>query len=460
VIGRIRRFDGYRSLRHRNYRLFFAGQLVSLVGTWMQTVAQAWLVLQLTNGNPFALGLVAAAQFLPVLAFGLFGGLIADGLPKRMTLVGTQLAAMALALALFVLTATHLVTVPQVMVLALALGLVNAVDMPTRQSFAVEMVGREDVSNAVALNSAMFNGARIVGPAVAGLTIGAFGVSIAFLLNGLSYLAVIAGLLMMRDGDLQLPPRLPRPRSIAAVVENLSEGLRYVRRTDLVLMAIVVVGLASLFGLNTQVLVPVLAQGVLHSDPTGYGFLVASMGLGSVLAALAIAFSGRTGPSIIVLGAVAVGVFDIAMAVSHFFPLSLAAMFFTGVGLIAMAATANTVIQLTVPDRLRGRVIAVYTTVFVGTTPFGGLLMGALAAQFGAPLALGFGGGVCAVVGLIGVVWLRRIRQRPTITTAATDAGLLDAAGMTGAVAAPSAAGQLGLPRGSQRATRPANRQP
>ncbi|HEY8868362.1 MAG TPA: MFS transporter [Candidatus Limnocylindrales bacterium] len=430
VIGQIRRFDGYRSFRHRNYRLFFAGQLISLVGTWMQTVAQAWLVLQLTGGNPFALGLVAVAQFLPVLVFGLFGGLIADGLPKRATLVGTQLAAMILALALFALTATHLVTVEQVMVLALALGVVNAVDMPTRQSFAVEMVGREDVSNAVALNSAMFNAARIVGPAVAGLTIGAFGVSIAFLLNGLSYLAVIAGLLMMRDRDLQLPARLPRPRSIAAVGETLAEGLEYVRRTDVVLMAVVVVGLASLFGLNTQVLVPVIAQGVLHSDATGFGFLVASMGLGSVLAALAIAFSGRTGPSVIVLGAVAVGVFDVVMAASRFFPLSLAAMFFAGVGLIAMAATANTVIQLTVPDRLRGRVIAVYTTVFVGTTPFGGLLMGALAAQFGAPLALGFGGGVCTAVGIIGVIWLHRIQQRQvghrpaaTVSATATDAG-------------------------------------
>jgi len=337
---------------------------------------------------------------------------------------------MILALALFALTATHLVTVEQVMVLALALGVVNAVDMPTRQSFAVEMVGREDVSNAVALNSAMFNAARIVGPAVAGLTIGAFGVSIAFLLNGLSYLAVIAGLLMMRDRDLQLPARLPRPRSIAAVGETLAEGLEYVRRTDVVLMAVVVVGLASLFGLNTQVLVPVIAQGVLHSDATGFGFLVASMGLGSVLAALAIAFSGRTGPSVIVLGAVAVGVFDVVMAASRFFPLSLAAMFFAGVGLIAMAATANTVIQLTVPDRLRGRVIAVYTTVFVGTTPFGGLLMGALAAQFGAPLALGFGGGVCTAVGIIGVIWLHRIQQRQvghrpaaTVSATATDAG-------------------------------------
>src|SRR3954463_14961225 len=196
---------GLAALRHRNYRLFFAGQLVSLVGTWMQTVAQSWLVLQLTH-DPFMLGVVAAAQFIPVMIFGLFGGLIADQWPKRKTLIATQTSAMVLAFALFALTATHTVQVWHILVLAVLLGITNAVDMPTRQAFSVEMVGREDISNAVALNSAVFNGARVVGPAVAGLAIAAFDISIASLPKGLSSAAVIVASAVMRPDELRKPP--------------------------------------------------------------------------------------------------------------------------------------------------------------------------------------------------------------------------------------------------------------
>ena len=223
--------NGGRAFRHRNYRLFFSGQLVSLVGTWMQTVAQAWLVLQLT-GDPFLLGLVAAMQFLPVMVLGLFGGLIADALPKRRTLIVTQVVQMMLAFVLFGLTATGAVEVWQIIMLALLLGVTNAVDMPTRQSFVVEMVGRSDVANAVALNSAVFNTARIVGPAIAGLTIGAFDISIAFLINGLSFLAVIVAYAMMRDDELASPPVISRPHTVREVGRTLAEGIRYVRRTD------------------------------------------------------------------------------------------------------------------------------------------------------------------------------------------------------------------------------------
>ena len=223
-------YQGWRALRHRNYRLFFGGQLTSLIGTWMMTVAQSWLVLQLT-GNPFDLGVVAAVQFLPVLVLGLFGGVIADSLPKRRTLVLTQGFSSVLSFVMFLLVVTHTVQVWHVLVIAFLLGCRNAVDMPTRQAFAVEMVGREDISNAVALNSAMFNGARVIGPAVAGLTIGAFGVGPAFLLDAISYLAVIVALLAMREPDLHTRPGIARPQSIEAVVENLREGLSYVRRT-------------------------------------------------------------------------------------------------------------------------------------------------------------------------------------------------------------------------------------
>jgi MFS family permease len=430
-------FAGWRALQHRNYRLFFGGQLVSLIGTWMQSVAQSWLVLQLT-GEPIMLGLVAAAQFLPVLVLGLFGGLIADAAPKRRTLIATQTSAMLLAFILFALTATHVVAVWHVLVLALALGCVNAVDMPTRQSFSVEMVGRQDVGNAVALNSAMFNGARIIGPAIGGLAIGAFGVATAFLLNGLSFIAVIASLLLMREQDLRTPPRLARPSTVSGVIENLAEGLRYVRKTHTVLLAISVIGLVSTFGMNFTVLMPPLAQGVLHVEAAGYGFLMAAMGVGSLIAALGIAFTGKTGPRVIGAGALVLGVSEIVLGGTTSYGVALAAMFVGGFGAIAMAATANTVIQLTVPDQLRGRVLSVYTTVFAGSTPFGGLAMGALASAAGAAVSMAVGGAISAVVGVLALVWINRVRQRPPAIVARRT--------LEGAEAASMSVGRVGRP--------------
>jgi MFS family permease len=403
--------NGARAFHHRNYRLFFGGQLVSLVGTWMQTVAQAWLVLQMTN-DPFLLGLVAAVQFLPVLVLGLFGGIIADALPKRRTLIATQTTQMLLAFALFALVATGRVEIWHIIVLATMLGISNAVDMPTRQAFVVEMVGREDVANAVALNSAVFNSARIVGPAIAGLTIGAFDISVAFLVNGLSFLAVIVAYGLMRDDELRARPRFLRPTSVGEVGTTLAEGLHYVRRTELVLLATVVVGLVSTFGMNFSVVIPALARGVLHTDAAGYGFLMAATGIGSLAAALAIAFSGRSRTVVIVVGALLLGVAEIAVASIHLFPLALVAMAFVGFGAIGMAATANTTIQLAVPDELRGRVMSVYTTVFVGSTPFGGLLMGWIASRYGVDVSLAAGGLACAGIGLAAYAWLRHIRAR------------------------------------------------
>ena len=290
--------NGGRAFKHRNYRLFFGGQLVSLVGTWMQQVAQAWLVLQLTH-DPLILGLTTALTFLPVLILGLFGGILADALPKRQTLMVTQAVQMTLAFVLFGLVVTDTVQVWHILVLASLLGITNAVDMPTRQAFTVEMVGREDVANAVALNSAIFNGARIIGPAIAGLTIGFFGgdVSVAFLVNGFSFLAVIIAYAFMREEDLHSPPVMARPKSVAEVRSSLAEGLRYVRRTELVLLATVTVGVASTFGFNFGVMIPTLADQVLHTDATGYGFLMTATGIGSLIAALAIAFSAARGRS-------------------------------------------------------------------------------------------------------------------------------------------------------------------
>jgi MFS family permease len=413
VTGGLSLRNGSRAFAHRNYQLFFGGQAISLVGTWMQTVAQAWLILQLTS-DPIWLGLLSALQFLPVMVFGLFGGLIADALPKRRTLIATQVAQMLLAFVLFGLSATGVVQVWHILVLATLLGLSNAVDMPTRQSFVVEMVGREDIANAVALNSAMFNGARIVGPAIAGVTIGLFSLSIAFLVNGLSFLAVIVAYLAMRDDDLHGPAHYNRPSSVAEVRETLGEGIRYVRRTEMVLMITVLVGVVSTFGMNFGVMVPALAYDVLHTDATGYGLLMAASGIGAMAAALLIAFSGRQRPWIVPAGGILLGIGLVLGSEIHAFPLAIPAMAIVGFGAIGMAATANTTIQLAVPDELRGRVISVYTTVFVGSTPVGGIIVGWLASRYGVDASLAVGGIACVLTGGVGFLWLRRINGRRT----------------------------------------------
>ena len=416
-VSRLTESRGATAFRHRNYRIFFSGQAVSLVGTWMQQVAQAWLVLQLT-GDPFWLGIVAAAQFIPVMILGLFAGVAADALPKRQTLVATQTAMMTLAAILAVLTLTGTVQVWMILVLAILLGCANAVDMPVRQSFAIELVGREDVGNAVALNSAMFNGSRIVGPALAGLTIAAFGVGAAFVMNALSFLAVIIALLAMDDATLRTPKRMARPHSAGEVIENLAEGLGYVRHTPLVLLAVLVVGGVATFGMNFNVLMPAFAKDDLASGAAGYGFLMAASGLGALFAALGLAFRGRPRTSRMATGAIILGLASIALAATNTYVLAFALMILTGYGGISMAATANTTIQLAVPDALRGRVMSVYTTIFASSTPVGGLMMGAIASSAGTATAIALGGVLSALVGVAAAVWLRG-RRRPEAVTAA-----------------------------------------
>lgn len=434
TLRRLARFEGWSAMRHRNYRLFFAGQGLSLIGTWMMTVAQSWLILQLT-GDPLLLGVVAAVQWLPVLVLGLFGGLIADTLPKRRTMLGTQGFAALLSLTMAILVLSGNVAVWHVIVVASLLGVRNAVDLPTRQAFSVEMVGREDVGNAVALNSAMFNGARVIGPAVAGITIGAFGIGVAFLVDSISYLAVIFALLAMRETDLHKRPGIERPTTVRAVVGNLAEGLSYVRRTKPVFLSILTVGLVSTFGMNFTVVIPPFVQEVLHGDATAYGFLMAATGVGSVVSALTIAFSGRTMPLIIGLGGATLGLGLIVLGNTTTFWIAWVAMFVAGIGSIAMAATANTLVQLSVPDQLRGRVMSVYTTVFAGSTPFGGLLTGAIASGFGAATAIVFGGALSLATGAVAIASIRgrtiHARRGRALPEASGDALDVGPAGLT-----------------------------
>jgi len=406
-----------RALRHRNFRLFFGGQAISLAGSWMQSVAQAWLVLTLTN-DPLILGVVAAAQWTPVLVLGLFGGLIADALPRRPTLIALEAVMAALAVALGVLTLAGVVEVWMILVLAILLGCANAIEMPVRQAFAVEMVGRADVVNAVALNSATFNAARVVGPAVAGITIAAFNISIAFFVNGASFLAVIVGLLLMRPEELHAPPPIPRPRTVRAVLASVGEGLTYARRSPAVLLPVVVVGLAATIGMNFQVTIPPFARDVLAGDAAAFGFLMTASGLGSVAAALYLATRRRPSAWAIAVGATMLGAGLLLTAALPVYPVAMPALAIAGFGAIWMAANGNTLIQSTVPDELRGRVISVYTTVFAGSTPIGALFAGYLASRWGAVAALAVGGLLTIVVGLAALAWLRR--------HAKIDAGLAD----------------------------------
>ena len=397
--------------------------LVSLIGTWMQQVGQAWLVLQLTN-DPLALGLVAAAQFTPVLIFGLFGGIVADAVNKRLALMVTQSAAGILALILGLLVATDQVQVWQVFVLALLLGVVNAFDMPIRQSFVVEMVGREDIANAVALNSAVFNVTRIIGPAIAGLTIAAIGIEPLFFINAVSYVAVVISLLLMRTRDLHPAVKAVVERNWHSVVDRLAEGLRYTRRDPTIFLAISVLGVVSTFALNFSVLIPLVARDMLGGDADTYGFLMSATGVGSLVSALSIAFGGRPTMLRLLAGAATVGLAMMGLGFSHSLPISLGLMFLAGWGTISMAATCNTLIQLSVPDVLRGRVASVYTTVFAGSTPFGGIFSGIAAAIGGPALALILGGGIAVAASVVGffkipggtrlgeIPVLRRIRHR------------------------------------------------
>jgi MFS family permease len=270
------------------------------------------------------------------------------------------------------------------------------------------MVGREDIGNAIALNSAMFNGARIVGPALAGLTIGALGVAAAFVVDAASFLAVIVALLMMRESELHSPAKIPHPDSFHAVMTQLREGLHYVRVTPLVLIAVLVVGLVSTVGMNFSVIIPAYSQDVLDSGATGYGFLMAASGVGSLLAALWLAFGSGAQVRRLAYGAIMLGAGEIALGFSQIFALSLLFMVFVGFGAIMMATTANTTMQLAVPDHLRGRVMSVYTTIFAGSTPIGGPLMGGIASFFGVAVSLAIGGVLSAAVGIGAFAWMHR----------------------------------------------------
>ena len=370
----------------------------------MQSVSQAWLVLQLTD-SPFRLGLIGTFQFAPILLFSVVAGAVADRFPKRRLILATQAVLCLQALTLAALVWAGHVQYWHVGVLALVYGLANVLDMPTRQSFIVELVGKGDLVNAVALNSAAFNGARIVGPAVAGVLIARFGVAPAFLLNGLSFVIVIAALLAVRARGL------PRPRPEATIGEEILEGVRYATRTPRVAVILSLVCIVSLCVFNFTIFVPLLARGVLRLGAAGFGFLMAALGAGAVSGALALAaLGGRQTPlrAIFMAGMLACAA-TLALATVADFPSAVALLFVLGFFAIVFIASCNTTLQLTTPDELRGRIMSLHALMFGGVFPIGSFVVGATAEAFGIRAALAAAGaaGLCGVAAIF-VAWRRR----------------------------------------------------
>jgi MFS family permease len=387
-----------RALRYRNFQLFFSGQLISLIGTWMQNLAQPWLVYRLT-GSMVLLGGISFSSQIPIFLLSSVGGIVADRYSRHRVVIATQTLSMLLALILAALTLTHRVHIWQIFVLSALLGAVNAFDIPARQAFIVEMVARADMMNAIALNSSMFNASRVVGPAIAGILVAAIGEGWCFFANGISYIAVIVGLLLMRV------EARPREAHRASPLANVIEGFRFVLRNRAIHALLILLGVASLTGMPFQVLMPVFADRIVHGGPKALGWLTGCAGMGALAAALLLA-SRQTlkGLSVwVATSATAFGIGLIIFSTSRSFLFSAAILVPVGFALMLQMGSTNTLIQSMIPDELRGRVMGVYSMVMMGMAPFGGLLAGLVADRIGAPLTVTIGGAVCLIAA--GIFW-------------------------------------------------------
>ncbi len=394
----------FQALQTRNYRYFFLGQTVSVTGSWLQTTAQAWLILELTH-SPLVLGLLLTVEYLPSLLVQPLGGLAADRWSKRSLLLLTQSCFAVTALVLGVSVGLGRAGPAEVFAVVLLFGVINVVDGPARQAFVPEMVGSRQLANAVALNSLVFNGARVVGPALAGILIGTLGTALCFDLNALSYLAVIASLWLMRPAELHTPPRTAAG---ATVRTQIKEGLAYARRTPQVALVIVMMGLMSTFAYNLTLMITALAREGLHAQASGFGLLSASIGAGALAGAAGVAYASRASMRALLAGCAVFGLF---LALAGLAPDLLSAMLLlalAGAGMIVYSATSNSVIQSFSPAPLRGRVMALYLWVFLGTTPLGSLLFGAVEQAWGSRASLLLAGASALLIALGGLVWWRR----------------------------------------------------
>ena len=399
----LRRFSSrtFSALAIPNYRRYYGGQAISLVGTWMQTIAQGWLLLTLTDSGT-ALGLLVAVQMTPILVLGPYGGVIADRVDKRRLMMLVQGCMGSLALVLGILSATGRVQVWHVFVLAGLLGCCTVFDNPTRQAFVLEMVGPDDLRNAVSLNSVLVNAARAVGPAVAGILIATVGVSVCFLVNAVSYIAVIVSLATLDRAELR--PTVPTPRKPG----QLREGLRYVRSTPGLAIPLCMMALIGTLAYEFQVVLPVVARETFHGGPEVYGFMTAAMGIGAVVAGLAVAGSGRTGLRAIIIAAAGFGLAILLAASAPTLPLELVALTLVGGCSVTFIAIGNTTIQLITRPEMRGRVMSLWAVAFLGTTPLGGPVAGFVAERAGGRAGLLLGGVACLVAAAAGAAALRR----------------------------------------------------
>src|SRR5579875_442303 len=395
----------FRALQHRNFQLFFGGQLISLIGTWMDTVAEAWLVYRLT-GSSLLLGTVAFAGQIPVFLLSPLGGMVADRWKRRSVVIATQTLSMIIAGCLAALTLSGIVKVWEVVMLAAFMGMVNAFDIPARQAFLVDMVGREDLMNAIALNSSMFNGARVIGPAVAGILVAGIGEGWCFFANSVSYIPVITGLLLMK-----IPYREIEHRGESAL-EHIAEGFRFVHRTMPIYSLLLLLGLVSLVAMPYSVLMPVFAARILHGNARTLGILMGATGIGALIGALLLA--SKTGlkglGSWVAFSCAGFGAALILFSFSQWYLASIAFLVPVGFFMMVQMASSNTLIQAMVPDRLRGRTMAVYSMMFMGMAPLGSLLAGVLAEHIGAQWTVAIGG-LCAIIGAF-VFWQHLPRLR------------------------------------------------
>jgi MFS family permease len=409
---------GFGALRHRNFRLYWSGQVVSLVGTWMQSVSQPWLVLEL-GGSALQVGTVIALQFAPALFLAPIGGVLADRFDKRGLLLVTQALAMLQAATLFGLTFSGGIEIWQIQVLALILGITSAFDMPVRQSFVAEVVPRRDLLQAIALNSASFNLARVVGPAVAGITLALFGSAFNFGINTLTYTAVLVGLLLI---DPKTLIRVPIPAIQPSIRTSLREGFQYAAQTPSVLWLLVLLGGMSVFAMNFQTLLPLFARFTLDMDAGAYGALFAVMGAGSLVGSLVLAFMGESRPRLrlILGGGMAFLVFEVMLGLIRTPALAYPVVALVGLASMLMVNTINATVQRSVPDELRGRVMALYVTVFAGSGPLGGLFAGAVAQVLGPPAGFIIGAALASI--FLALTWWKLGRRGPMPLTAPTPA--------------------------------------
>jgi MFS family permease len=397
----------FLALKNPNYRLFWFGQIVSLTGTWMQNIALAWLVLRVTN-SPFALGTVTTIQFAPILLFSLFGGVIADRFPKYRLLVCTQTVMMLQAAILGLLTTLGQDRLVFIYILAAVQGCANALDNPARQAFLVEMVGTQDLPNAVALNSSQFQLSRLLGPALGGVAIATIGTADCFYLNAISFLAVIGGLLAMNPSRFFAAPPARRGKMLSQV----GEGLRYAVTTPEIALVVLTVGILGTFGYNFSVFWPLVARYVLHTGAVGFGVLSSTVAIGSLVATLGIAYSGLATRRALLLGAAGFSVLLLGVAVSHWWLVTIPLLLALGFASSVFTATSNSRLQLVTPAHLRGRVMSIYTLLFMGSTPIGSLIVGTLAQHQSVSLTIAEMAAVCMLGAVAAFVYVRRNRHR------------------------------------------------